>query len=70
MRFTVEQHIVRDAVNGDLLFAHIQLTAAVSIDLEDGLCRESKGIFERCSAFQPNASLPLYTPPLGLAVKG
>lgn len=44
VRFTVEQHVVLDAVDGDLLLTHIQFAARISVDLEDGLCRKSKGI--------------------------
>ena len=69
MRLTVEQHVVLDAVDGDLLLTHIQLTTRISVDLENGLCRESKRIFERCSTLQPDAPLPIHAPPLGLTVK-
>ncbi len=69
MRLTVEQHIVLDAVDGDFLLTHIQLTTRISVDLEDGLCRESKSFFERCSTLQPDAPLPIHAPPLGLTVE-
>lgn len=46
VRLTVEQHVVLNTVDGDLLLTHIQLTARISVDLEDRLRRKCKWVLQ------------------------